>query len=72
MNAFTEESVRRMEAVKRQSAKSIHPFGRRDKANTSKAKSQGTIARLRAAIEGHLRRHPRDGVAAGHLAKLAA
>ena len=72
MNYFTEESVRRQEAVKRQAPKSIHPFGRRDKTNTSKAKSLATITRVRAAITEHMSRHPRDGVSAAHLAKVGA
>lgn len=71
MNYFTDESVRRQEAVKRQTPKSIHPFGRRDKTNTSKAKSPSTIARVRAGLERHLAIHPRDSLSAAHLAKVA-
>lgn len=51
---------------------SIHPFGRRSGHNVSKPKSQAVIARVRAALQAHLERHPRDAVSAGHLAKLGA
>lgn len=50
---------------------SIHPFRPRGVSNTCKQKSPGTIERVRNAITGHLARHPRDSVAAAHLAKLA-
>lgn len=67
---FTVRSIERLEGVKRQHPKSIHPFGRREKSNTSKAKSPGVIARVRAALEGHLAHHPGDHVSAAHLSKL--
>ncbi|OAM78199.1 hypothetical protein [Devosia elaeis] len=71
LHPFTVLSIERQEAAKRSAKSSIHPFGRRTKSNTCKQKSPGTVERVRGAITAHLARHPRDSVAAAHLAKLA-
>lgn len=68
LHEFTILSLRQWAPPKQ--SKSIHPCGRGGKSNTCKAKSPGTLARVRAGLEEHLKRHPRDAVSAGHLAKL--
>lgn len=69
MNSFTEESIRRAEGL-RNLNKSIHPFGRKG-TNMSKQKRQSTVDRAMRGIEGHLERHPNDGVAKGYYDKLS-
>lgn len=68
LHEFTIRSLRQWAPPKQN--KSIHPYGRSGKSNTCKPKSQSVLQRVRAGLEEHLKRHPRDAVSAGHLAKL--
>lgn len=65
MNAFTsEEAERRVNLGS--GGHGIHSAGERHSRSQLKRKPE-TVARVAAALEAHLARHPRDGQSASHL-----